>query len=138
VTSDTARLEIGPGAGELARGMTELGAILIQAGVGERPRFQTELVFEELVTNAIRHGGVDSDHSVAVTISLTPEDVVLVVSDQGCPFNPLEQPDPVPATSLAEAKVGGLGIMLVRKAASSLAYERANDRNLVRVVIPRN
>jgi 16S rRNA A1518/A1519 N6-dimethyltransferase RsmA/KsgA/DIM1 with predicted DNA glycosylase/AP lyase activity len=46
VTSDTARLEIGPGAGELARGMTELGAILIQAGVGERPRFQTELVFE--------------------------------------------------------------------------------------------
>lgn len=64
--------------------------------------------------------------------------MVQVVSDQGWPFNPLEQPDPVPATSLAEAKVGGLGIMLVRKAASSLAYERANGRNLVQVVIPRN
>lgn len=137
MASDEARLEIGCGAGELARGMSELGAILIRAEVGERPRFQTELVFEELVTNAIRHGGIDDDHAVAVTISVTSEDVVLVVSDQGCPFNPLEQPDPAPATSLAEAKIGGLGIMLVRKAASSLAYERANGRNLVRVVIPR-
>ncbi len=138
MTSDTARLEIGHGAGELARGMTELGAILIRAGVGERPRFQTELVFEELVTNAIRHGSVDSDHSVEVTVSLTPEHVVLVVSDQGRPFNPLAQPDPAPATSLADAKIGGLGIMLARKAAGALAYERANGRNHVQVVIPRN
>jgi serine/threonine-protein kinase RsbW len=118
--------------------MTELSAILIRAGVGERPRFQTELVFEELVTNAIRHGGVDSDHPVEVTVNLGPEHVVLVVSDRGRPFNPLERPDPTPATSLAEAKVGGLGIMLARKAASSLAYTHANGRNRVQAVIPRN
>ncbi|MFZ2207329.1 MAG: ATP-binding protein [Porticoccaceae bacterium] len=138
MASDEARLEIGCGTGELARGMTELGAILIRAGVGERPRFQAELVFEELVTNVIRHGGVDADHLVKVAISVTPEHVVLVVSDQGRPFNPLEQPDPTPTTSLAEAKAGGLGIILLRKAASSLAYERANGRNHVQVVIPRN
>lgn len=137
MASDEARLEIGSGTGELARGMTELGTILIRAGVGERPRFQAELVFEELVTNALRHGGLDRDDRVEVTVSLAPEQVVLVVSDQGRPFNPLAQADPVPATSLAEAKVGGLGIMLLRKAASSLAYERAGDRNRIEAVIPR-
>ncbi|TAL09747.1 MAG: ATP-binding protein [Porticoccaceae bacterium] len=137
MASDEARLEIGCGTGELARGMTELGAILIRAGVGERPRFQAELVFEELVTNALRHGGLDRDHPVEVAVSLAPEHVMLVVSDRGRPFNPLEQPDPTRATTLAEAKAGGLGIILLRKAASSLAYERANGRNRVQVVIPR-
>lgn len=138
MTSDEARLEIGCGAGELARGMTELGAILIRAGVGERPRFQAELVFEELVTNALRHGGVDHTHSVAVAVNVMPEHVVLVVSDRGRPFNPLAQPDPTPPGSLAEATVGGLGIMLARKAAKSLAYARVDGRNRVQVVIPRN
>ena len=135
MTTGEAQLHIGRGGDDFARGAAELSSLLIRAGVGERPRFNAELVFEELVTNVIRYGDAGGDPLVEVTVRVTPEQVVLVICDRGSPFDPLARPDPTPPGSLAEATVGGLGIMLARKAASSLAYERSDGRNRVQAVI---
>jgi anti-sigma regulatory factor (Ser/Thr protein kinase) len=134
-----ALLRIGKGNKELARGLEALGAVLDAAGIGPRGRFQAELVFEELVTNVIRYGyGDEEPHLVDVAVSVDAEDVVMVVSDDGKPFNPLDRPEPDLPHSLAEAHVGGLGIMLVRKAARDVAYERRDGRNYLTVLIPRD
>ena len=139
MTSGETLLRIGRGMKELPRGLTELGDMLDANGVGARGRFQAELVFEEMVTNVIRYGYDDEElHIVDVTVSVTDDDVVMVVSDDGKPFNPLERADPAAPTSLADAQIGGLGIMLVRKAARDVTYARTDGRNLLTVLIARD
>lgn len=135
MTPGEAQLHIGRDGNDFARGAAELSNLLIAAGVDERPRFNAELVFEELVTNVIRYGDADGDPLVEITVRVTPEHVVLVICDRGSPFDPLARPDPKLPGSLAEATVGGLGIMLARKAASSLDYARVDGRNQLQAVI---
>ncbi len=132
------RLRIGKGNAELTRGIEALGALLASAAVDPRARFQAELVFEEIVTNVARHGHDDAqDHVVDVAVSVGAEDIVITFSDEGRPFNPLERAGPAAPASLAEAEIGGLGIMLVRKAARDVSYERIDGRNRLTVLIAR-
>jgi serine/threonine-protein kinase RsbW len=126
------------GSGQLAAGLETLGRALDAAGVSARVRFQAELVFEELVTNVIRYGYDEGEPFADIEVRVGPADVVMVISDAGRPFNPLERAEPTPAASLAEASIGGLGISLVRKATSDLRYERADGVNRLTAVIPRD
>jgi len=138
MTSETL-LRIGQGTRELVRGLEALSALLDAGGVGPRARFQAELVFEEIVTNVIRYGYDDQElHLVEVAVRVDDDDVVMVVSDDGKPFDPLERASPELPNSLAEAHVGGLGIMLVRKAAREITYQRRDARNVLTVLISRD
>jgi serine/threonine-protein kinase RsbW len=84
-----------------------------------------EVIFEELVSNAIRHGfRPNSAQSVQVRARATPERIELTVEDDGEPFNLLEQPAPVSPGSVEEAVLGGLGIPLVVRLSASVRYER--------------
>lgn len=131
--------KVSPGMDAFTRANEALVEVLEREGVSPRARFQTELVFEEIVTNVIRYGYDDEEtHLVDVAVTVGPEDIVLVVSDDGRPFNPLDRPDPTLPASLADAPIGGLGIMLVRKAAREMSYARTDGRNHLTVVIPRH
>jgi serine/threonine-protein kinase RsbW len=55
--------------------------------------------------------------------------LVVCVEDTGRQFDPTQVTPPVLAKSLAEAKVGHLGIHLVRRFASGMHYERRGDHN---------
>jgi anti-sigma regulatory factor (Ser/Thr protein kinase) len=98
-------------------------AALDACDVSGPARHNAELVFEEIVSNVIRHG-----HAPEVEVSLTPHPdshtIVLTFEDAGPPFDPLEQPTPTLPKSLDEARLGGLGLLLVRKASTGLHYER--------------
>jgi anti-sigma regulatory factor (Ser/Thr protein kinase) len=83
-----------------------------------------EVVFEEIVSNIVRHGLTSgSGETIAVRVALRPDAVVLTVEDDGIAFNPLEAPLPAPFTSLETAPLGGLGIALMRKLAADVCYE---------------
>jgi serine/threonine-protein kinase RsbW len=102
-------------------------AALDACGVRGPARYNAELVFEEVVSNVIRHG-----HAAEIEFSLTCEPathvIVLTFEDAGPPFDPLAQPLPTLPKSLAEAPLGGLGLLLVRKAATHLQYERTSTQ----------
>lgn len=84
-----------------------------------------EVVFEELVSNTIRHGfGPRSDQIILVSVAVKPGAIELAFEDDGLPFNPLEIAEPEPFTSLEEAKLGGLGIPLILKLSTNVRYER--------------
>ena len=98
---------------------------LAPRGYDARVLNRLEVVFEELVSNTIRHGfAAQSDQSIAVTVAEEPGAILLIFEDDGAPFDPLEMPEPEPFTSIETAKVGGLGIPLVRKLSSEVRYER--------------
>jgi anti-sigma regulatory factor (Ser/Thr protein kinase) len=106
-------------------GQGEVGRFLDSRALDKRIRHRIEVLFEELVANTIRHGFAEgSGQSIHVRVTQTPEAVRLTFEDDGLPFNPLEAPPPQPFTSLAEARIGGLGISLVVRLSSELRYER--------------
>lgn len=84
-----------------------------------------EVLFEELVSNTIRHGfKPKSSQSIHVQVARKANAVELVFEDDGEPFNPLDAAMPEPFTDIEHARIGGLGIPLVVKLSSALSYER--------------
>jgi len=101
-------------------------------------RFNVELVFEEIVANIVRHGAPPGrTAAIRVSFAVEPDVLVMTFEDDGIAFDPRRRPDPVPAKSLDEAEEGGLGLMMVRRAASALDYERtAGGLNRLVVRLP--
>lgn len=130
-------LHVEPTMAGFARAAADFRTALESAGGDGRAMFRAELVFEEIVTNVIRHGRRDDrPPSIDVAVTCSGDEIVLTFEDDGRPFDPLQRPDPVPPTSIEDAPLGGLGVMMVRKTASRIAYERtADDRNRLTVAV---
>jgi anti-sigma regulatory factor (Ser/Thr protein kinase) len=126
---------------------------LTRHGVGAKTQFGVDLVIEEIVSNILRYAyakdsaavgkermgndkGESNGNTIDVTVSLAAESVDLNFIDQGQPFNPLEVSEPILPRSLQAARIGGLGIKLVRNQAQRLAYLRRDEQNCLYVSIP--
>ena len=90
-----------------------------------------EVLFEELVSNTIRHGfSKGSGQSIHVQVERGPDAVTLVFEDDGSAFDPTQAELPEEGfTSAESARVGGLGIPLIVKLSSALRYEALSSRN---------
>jgi serine/threonine-protein kinase RsbW len=135
------RLEIRfPGSHDgFAQAFARLRGALDAERLDGAPRYNAELVFEEIVANIVSHGAADGrELHVRFTLEPCPDSIILTFEDDGVPFDPRGHPDPSPARSLEEAKVGGFGLMLMRRAASSLDYVRTMEgRNRLTVKLAR-
>ena len=113
-------------------------ALLDPLGIDERALGRIDVVLEELVSNVVRHSRRAS--VILLAAAWAAGELELEISDDGEPFDPVAAPDPAPFTELEEARLGGLGIHLVRRLATTLDYARIagapRDRNRVRVTLP--
>jgi anti-sigma regulatory factor (Ser/Thr protein kinase) len=92
--------------------------------------FALQLCLEEAVANVIMCGGAKGERlEIAVELERNGGTLVARIEDTGRQFDPTQLPPPLMAKSLAEAKVGGLGIHLMRSFASGMDYERRDGRN---------
>jgi anti-sigma regulatory factor (Ser/Thr protein kinase) len=92
--------------------------------------FAVQLCLEEAVANIIMYGAAKDDGlEIAVELERNGGTLVARIEDNGRQFDPTRAPPPSVATSLEEAKVGDLGIHLMRTFASGMDYERRNGRN---------
>jgi anti-sigma regulatory factor (Ser/Thr protein kinase) len=107
-----------------ARAAGDLRRALAKRGVNARSSYNAELVFEEIVSNVIRHGC--SDHvQCAIEVTLRFRDAAIEMSfqDNGPPFDPRAYTLPALPRSHDAALRGGLGLLLVNKASESMEYE---------------
>ena len=91
------------------------------------------IILDEVCSNIVKHSGA-SGFEVDVEFMANPDSVKLVFVDDGMSYDPLSHEDPDPATPAEMRPIGGLGIMMVRKMADSVRYERKRDRNFLTVV----
>jgi anti-sigma regulatory factor (Ser/Thr protein kinase) len=92
--------------------------------------FAVQLCLEEAVANIIMHGGAKGDRlAIAIELEHNGRTLIARIEDNGREFDPTRFPPPRPARSLEEAKVGDLGIHLMRSFANGMHYERREGRN---------
>jgi anti-sigma regulatory factor (Ser/Thr protein kinase) len=122
----------------LKQGLNGLGSWLESHKIELETENRARLVFEEIVTNVIRYGFADSGaHLIHAIAEIDDGDLTLSFDDDGRPFDPRSAPAPKPDHSLAQASIGGRGLMLVRAAARRIEYERTEGRNRLTVTLPR-
>ena len=105
---------------------------LSSQSVSHDAAYAVRLSIEELVSNIIRHGYDDREpHEIGIGLEILPRVIVLIIDDDGRPFDPNSAPPvPVPA-SLDDAPTGGMGLSLVRTIAGPIEYQRLDSRNRV-------
>lgn len=117
-------LDLGGSLDALAASRPELEQFFDANGIDPRVANRIEVIFEELASNAMRHGfRPGGGQSVRVRLTPRPDAIELTFEDDGAPFDPLAHESRPRARSLAEATPGGLGIPLVRKLSASFHYE---------------
>lgn len=121
---------------EIRRISPALGDFLADEGVPGRTIHHVRLVIEELVVNVVRYAFTDqAAHKIGLDVRTEPRRVVVTVEDDGRPFNLNDVPPPKLRESLEAGRVGGVGILLVKKLSHEVTYTRENDRNRVRAII---
>lgn len=105
------------------------------AGIGTDDCLRVNLVLEELFTNTVRHGyRGECDAPIWVSLSSGPGMLRVTYEDSAPPFNPwVGLPEFAPDATLRSRKIGGLGVLLTRKLASSRDYAYLYGRNRIRL-----
>lgn len=125
---------------DLAQAQARLAAFLRGAGLPSGLIGRAELLVEELVMNAIAHGGL-AEPAMAPPLRLEAEagpgaTCRLVLEDSGTPFDPTLATLPDSAEGLAAARSGGRGLVLLRQMARELRYDRLPEgRNRLTLVL---
>jgi anti-sigma regulatory factor (Ser/Thr protein kinase) len=96
-------------------------AASLQNRVPEEVLSDVQLGVSELVTNAIRHGGLPADGSIGLRLVIRDDRVRVEVSEAGVGYDPDQLRRPTAG--------GGWGLAVLRGIADRAGYER-NDRNV--------
>jgi len=100
-------------------------------GLPPRLIFEVNLALDEVLTNVISYAHDDgAEHDIAVRLSLAERVLRVEVEDDGRPFNPLEVAEPDISRPPEDRPIGGLGLRLVRKLMTGLAYRRQQGKNV--------
>lgn len=93
-----------------------------------RSGYTVNLALEELVVNVIRYAYMDFDeHLIDIDLSIVDQQLILVIEDDGRPFDPREGQTLNP--HLEDPEVGGLGLILVLEMVDAMKYARVGEKN---------
>ncbi len=107
-------------------------AFAAEAGLGAKDLFTLQIVVEELVTNVIDYGGVPAGKpAVHVELSVENDELIILIKDCGCPYNPLLREEPNTALPAEERPIGGLGVHFCKKLTDTQCYERSDECNVL-------
>ena len=112
---------------ELSRQVEGFGTA---AGLPDATVYVINLALDELITNAVMYGfsGV-AVPEIEITIRVDNRSVVVVMEDNGRPFDPTQVDEADTVSGLEDRPVGGLGLFLVKTFADRMAYTSAEGRN---------
>lgn len=126
----------GPSVSELHDMTCVLTERLSDAGCKPREIFILETALEELVTNAIKYGlTTTEDPTIDIVVEKKAEALVLVMRDNGRPFDNVSDRPEQPPTSLERMSAGGLGLHMVHELSQEVSYQRDSGWNQTTVTI---
>ena len=114
---------------------TWLSDIADTLNLSSRDKRQILISCDEIFTNIAAYAYADTpgggNAEIAVTFAPGSRELQIRISDRGKAFDPLSSAAPDVTQPLAERKVGGLGLFMVKKMMNNVEYERQNDHNVL-------
>ena len=114
--------------------ITVIERFLKDHGLSEDWIGDLKLVLAEAMTNIVRHGGLDPDSDIRVTLSLGEGCLNCVLMDTGRSFDPTAlghtQPDP------EQLREGGYGWFIIRNLSKRINYSHENGLNSLSFALP--
>jgi len=100
---------------------------VVAAGYDEESIFAIRISLEEAIVNAIRHGNrLDASKRVRIASTTTPEQVEILVEDEGIGFDRTCVPDPTAAENLC--RPSGRGILLIESYMTLVQWDKGGRR----------
>ena len=99
---------------------------LAQAEVPVKTAMKMNIAVDEIYSNIQRYSGATK---AIVECAVEENRIMLVFTDNGSPYNPLEKEDPDTTLSAEEREIGGLGIFMVKKTMDEVTYEYSSGFN---------
>jgi len=101
-----------------------INSVAQKGGFDEDISDQIALAVDEACTNVIKHAhNYDSRRMIDVTVRMDKEKIEIVIIDKGKGFDPSKLSRPDLQKYIHEAKMGGLGIHLMRTLMDEVNYE---------------
>jgi len=118
--------------GELSTLAEQIDDLAAQWDLAHAMAMNINLVVEEAVSNIIFYAyNNNNKHKIKISISLENKLLTIKITDDGIPFNPLEQQQPDINLPAEERPVGGLGIFLISHMMDELNYIRKGNQNIL-------
>jgi anti-sigma regulatory factor (Ser/Thr protein kinase) len=118
--------------GELSTLAEQIDDLAAQWDLAQAMAMNINLVVEEAVSNIIFYAYNNNyKHKIKISISLENKLLTIKITDDGIPFNPLEQQQPDINLPAEERPVGGLGIFLISHMMDELNYIRKGNQNIL-------
>jgi len=115
-----------------------VGNIARESGFGNKDVYNIQLATDEAASNIIEHAYENrSDGILELSCSVQADTIKIILIDHGEPFDPSEIPLPDLKADLADRKIGGLGIFLMRKLMDEVHYESNADKSNTLTMIKR-
>jgi len=96
---------------------------------------EIELAAEEVLVNIFQYAYSGTDGEVGIECRIEDDvRLVLVISDNGTPFNILEIPDPDVTADISDREIGGLGVFFVKEMVDEARYLRKGNSNILTLV----
>lgn len=92
---------------------------------------QVEMAVEEIYVNIAHYAYTPDTGEVLVCCEVSSESpgISILFIDGGVPFNPLEKEDADITLTADERKIGGLGILMVKKMMDGMTYVYEDQKN---------
>lgn len=101
--------------------------------------YNLHLALEEACSNIIRYAYPgETGKEFRLDVITDEHQIQFILTDEGIPFNPLENAPDVDITLSAEERdIGGLGIFLIKQCMSNVNYERRGHSNVLTMTYSR-
>lgn len=96
--------------------------------------FRVSLVIDEVAQNVVDYSQEGRPGDVDVEVTSLPDDVIIDITDDGVPFDPLtEAPEADVTSPLEDRPVGGLGWHFTKTLMDGIEYCRESGKNRLRI-----
>ena len=130
--ADTLEISLANDLREIAGVAARIDEFCQARAVSSQIAYAVNLAIDELLTNTISNGYEDDDpHRIEIVLRRETEALIVILIDDGVPFNPTQAAEPDPDGLPGIPGLEGLGIVLVRQMMDDIEYRRLQGCNIV-------
>jgi len=95
---------------------------------------EVQLALEEACTNVAKYAYPGKDGTIHIVASVHGDRLVLIIEDDGIPFDPTTHTVTLSQAGTKDRPIGGLGIHLIRCYVDEMSFEFRDGKNVLTLV----